>query len=598
MPHRRVAAAVVRTSAHAVALTALVALAACGPDGHTLTAPTTSASAEKASRVLPSAPQSVQATAGDAQATVAWQPPTSSGTSALASYTVTSSPGGIKVTVTAPTTAATVTGLTNGTKYTFTVVATNASGSGPASSRSNAVTPKALTVPNAAPTATISAPTSGASVAQGASVTFTGAGTDPEDGTLSGASLVWTSSINGQIGTGASFSTTTLSAGTHTITLKATDSKGASVTTTRSITVVAPTTTAPAPAPSSRWVSGYYTGYQRDLYPETSVDFTYMTHVIVGAALPKSAGGVDTAFFVDNVNGPKMARNLTARAHQYGRKAIMMLGGDGFHSQLVSATSSTYRATFVANLVKVVNTLGFDGIDVDWEPVDDVDKPAVLQFLKDLRAAKPGIILTFPVGWVNTNFGADPWYAQLAPLVDQFNMMTYGMADNWGGWTSWHQAALSGEAGNHPSSIAGSAKAYIQAGVPAAKIGVGVGSYGSCWQGVSSMLASIDGTPATVTANDNDMSFANIMSLYYNSAAYRWDATAQAGYLSFASPTGPNQCTMISYEDARSVAAKGAYVKSAGLGGAIVWTIGEGHLPSAASGQQDPLLQALFGAMQ
>ena len=50
---------------------------------------------------------------------------------------------------------------------------------------------------------------------------FAGTGSDPEDGTLTGASLVWTSSINGQIGTGTSFSTTTLSAGTHTITLTA-----------------------------------------------------------------------------------------------------------------------------------------------------------------------------------------------------------------------------------------------------------------------------------------------------------------------------------------------------------------------------------------
>jgi subtilisin family serine protease len=95
---------------------------------------------------------------------------------------------------------------------------------------------------NAAPTATITAPASGASVTQGTSVTFTGSATDAEDGALSGAALVWTSSINGQLGTGTSVATSSLSVGTHTITLTARDSKGATGTTTRTITVTAPTT--------------------------------------------------------------------------------------------------------------------------------------------------------------------------------------------------------------------------------------------------------------------------------------------------------------------------------------------------------------------
>ncbi|AHG87654.1 glycoside hydrolase family 18 [Gemmatirosa kalamazoonensis] len=567
---------------------------ACSTDQRSITAPSDAARLDKNKRNLPSAPQSVQATAGDAQATVAWQPPRSTGTSALVSYTVTSSPGGITATVAASATTATVAGLTNGTTYTFTVVATNASGSGPASSPSNAVTPKAATAPNASPTATISAPTSGASVAQGASVTFTGAGSDPEDGALSGASLVWTSSINGQIGTGTSFSTTTLSAGTHTITLTATDSKGAKGSATVTITV-----TASAPAPSARWVSGYYVGYQRSLYPETSVDFTYMTHVIVGAAEPTGSGaGLDTTFFIDNTNGPKMARNLTARAHSFGRKAIMMLGGAGWHNQLVTATNSTYRAAFVSNLVKAMNAFGFDGIDVDWEPVNSADEPQALQFLKDLRAAKPGIIITFPVGWVNANFGlSDTFAAQIAPYVDQINVMSYQMADNWGGWLSWHSAALYGEAANHPSSVSSSVRAYVAVGVPAAKLGVGIGAYGSCWSGTNAVLQTL-GSTAGVVASDNVMSYANIMSSYYSSTAYKWDATAQMGYLSFASATGPQGCTMVSYEDPQSVSAKGAYAKSQGLGGAIVWTIGQGHLTTAAAGQQDPLLQALYGAMQ
>jgi titin len=92
-----------------------------------------------AATAAPGAPTGVSATAGDAEATVSFTPPASSGGSAMTSYTVTSNPGGIRQS--APWTPITVTGLTNGTAYTFTVAATNAQGTGPSSSPSNGVTP-------------------------------------------------------------------------------------------------------------------------------------------------------------------------------------------------------------------------------------------------------------------------------------------------------------------------------------------------------------------------------------------------------------------------------------------------------------------------
>ncbi len=78
---------------------------------------------------------------------------------------------------------------------------------------------------NTAPTVTITAPASGTTVAVGTSISFSGTANDTEDGVLSG-SLTWSSSINGIIGSGASFSTSALTAGTHTITASVTDSGG------------------------------------------------------------------------------------------------------------------------------------------------------------------------------------------------------------------------------------------------------------------------------------------------------------------------------------------------------------------------------------
>jgi hypothetical protein len=79
------------------------------------------------------------ATAGNAQASVAFNAPSSNGGSAITGYTVTSSPGGI--TATGANSPLAVTGLATNIAYTFTVVATNAAGNSVASVASGSVSP-------------------------------------------------------------------------------------------------------------------------------------------------------------------------------------------------------------------------------------------------------------------------------------------------------------------------------------------------------------------------------------------------------------------------------------------------------------------------
>lgn len=82
--------------------------------------------------------------------------------------------------------------------------------------------------PNQAPDVTISSPPDGGTSVVGEAVTFSGEANDLEDGPITGSALVWTSDLDGPIGTGAEFSRDDLSGGFHEITLTATDSEGAS----------------------------------------------------------------------------------------------------------------------------------------------------------------------------------------------------------------------------------------------------------------------------------------------------------------------------------------------------------------------------------
>jgi subtilisin family serine protease len=78
---------------------------------------------------------------------------------------------------------------------------------------------------NQAPTVTITAPADGSSSDEGTKVTFTGTALDPEEGDIS-AGIEWHSSIDGNLGIGAPYTTSTLSVDTHVITATAKDSGG------------------------------------------------------------------------------------------------------------------------------------------------------------------------------------------------------------------------------------------------------------------------------------------------------------------------------------------------------------------------------------
>lgn len=370
--------------------------------------------------------------------------------------------------------------------------------------------------------------------------------------------------------------------------------------------VIEPSTTAstgsnpppPGPPPDSRWLMAYYAGYERSLLPPADIEWENLTHLAVGAVLPKADGSLDTTYAIDEVKGPAMAKELVALAHAHGKKAIVMLGGEGAHDRWTASTSTKHLPALVEALVALRTSVGYDGYDVDWEPVLPADEPALLALVRALKKADPTALMTMPVNWIAT--GAPPVskvYSELAPLLDRVHIMTYGMAKEWPGWKAWHSSALDGAGPTTPSSVKSSVAAYLAAGVPAAKLGVGAGLYGACWNGGVSAPGQALGA-SKVVANDHVMSYRAIVDGYLKPGVRKWDSAASVPYLAFSAPTGPQKCTFVSYEDEESAKAKAAYVQSAGLGGVIVWTLNQGHLPSQPAGSRNPVMRALSDGLR
>jgi len=215
----------------------------------------------------------------------------------------------------------------------------------------------------------------------------------------------------------------------------------------------------------------------------------------------------------------------------------------------------------------------------------------------ELRAALPDAILTIPVGFENANFPSDlSLYAQLANDLDQINVMTYGMASAYDGWKSWHSSALYTSDAATPTSVDDTVRSYLAAGVPPEKLGVGAGFYGPCYAppvtGPGQPLG-----PSKVVADDYSMTWTNIVTTYDVDGSGDWDSAAHAPYLSFESATGPGGCSYISYEDEQSLTDKATYIASQKLGGIIIWTMNQGYLASAPTGDRNPLLRALRAAL-
>lgn len=275
-------------------------------------------------------------------------------------------------------------------------------------------------------------------------------------------------------------------------------------------------------------------------------------------------------------------------------KILPSVGGWTLSDPFFYFGDKTKRDTFVASVKEFLQTWKFfDGVDIDWEYPgggganpnlgNANDGETYVTLMRELRSmldelsAETGRTyeLTSAIG-IDAQKMAKVDYQAAQQYMDYIFLMSY---DFNGGWTNTelgHQTNLY-EASWDPNTrytTDKGIKALLTQGVTPGKIVVGAAMYGRGWTGVNGYTGN---NPFTGTATgkvkgtweDGIVDYRQIVNEYMGSGwTYSYDETAEAPSL-FKASTGD----LITFDDARSVKAKGQYVLANQLGGLFAWEI-------------------------
>jgi chitinase len=287
-------------------------------------------------------------------------------------------------------------------------------------------------------------------------------------------------------------------------------------------------------------------------------------------------------------------------------QVLMSLGGWTWSAKLSDAARTpASRSRFVSSCIdafikgnletnpgdpsSVVAGLGagvFDGIDLDWEypaspgntgnvyrPEDTANYTALLaEFRRQLDAygkqTHKHYLLTAAMP-ASQELASKIQIKKVAKYLDWANLMTYDYHGTWESTTNFDAPLYLSP--DDPSKdkkydVDDTVRYYLAQGMPAKKINLGLPFYGRGWTGVSPAAhgldqSATDGAEGLYEKGIDD--YKRIATL--PAPVYRDPVTDQVWKF--------DGTTWWTYDDAQVIAAKMAYVKKMGLGGAMAWSL-------------------------
>lgn len=259
------------------------------------------------------------------------------------------------------------------------------------------------------------------------------------------------------------------------------------------------------------------------------------------------------------ISGVPPAKAL-AFSHAHGMQTfatVSNFGKSGFVAGIAESivNNPAHSARAVQEMLRVVTTYGYSGVNVDFEAVPHRDRAAFSAFIQAVAAAmRPAgylTVLSAPAELEdNPN---DSWtgafdFAALAPNVDIFQLMTYDENGPWG----------------PPGPVAGldwvePCVQYAVSVVPANKISLGIPAYGYDWN--------------LTRKTGLQVYWKTIPTLIAKMGAVpQWDAVSSSPYFSYTAPNGTSH--IVWYENAQSIPLKSALTVNYNLAGVSVFALG------------------------
>lgn len=367
-------------------------------------------------------------------------------------------------------------------------------------------------------------------------------------------------------------------------------------------------------------VGTWYAGWHAtNGFPLSSMNWGKYNTVYYSFAIPTSS--VDS-LSLDGSNGDLLPQ-FVSEAHKNGVAAHVGLGGwTGSLWFSSSVATSSHRTAFVKTVADFADKYKLDGIQFDWEypgkqgvgcnTVSVNDTTNFLKFLQELRQNTVGAKLTLSAAvsllpFMDASGHPSADVSGFAKVFDYITLMNY---DVWGSWSEHvgPNAPLNdtcASSARQQGSAVSAVKAWTAAGIPVNKIVLGVATYGHSFS-VSPSAAFKPGTknvapypvfdaskqPLGDVWDDGvggadvcgvsqgpggtfrfwglvDGGFLNKEGKPADGIYHRYDRCSETPYL-----YNETSQVMISYDNPKSFAAKGKFIKEAGLRGFTMWEAG------------------------